>query len=235
MKTGIGTLVSKAKKGVNLLLKGHAMTLWNTLRKRIYSSKQSVGLRRDMSKPFASPKANIDIQVRPLEEQDTKFLLCTEGLTEKEVKIVEVQRNLVNSDLKRCYVAVTEDGTPCYMQWVLKPQDNKKIKRYFGNIFPDLKQNEALLEGAFMHHAFRGKRVMPEAMCQIADQAYQNGARYVITFVEVHNIPSLKGCKNCGFSPYILRKETWILFRRYVSFEALPEEKFVGHAVALAS
>ena len=41
-------------------------------------------------------------------------------------------------------------------------------------------------------------------MAQIAERGTDLGARWVITFVTVDNIPSLKGCQRAGFVPYLL-------------------------------
>jgi hypothetical protein len=223
---------AKVKKGISLIRTGHFKTFFKTLIKRIYSSKLSLGLRRDMSTEFPHPKAKIDISIRPLKEQDVSLLLSLDGLSEAETRMVEVQRNLINAGFNNCYVAVTGDDTPCYMQLILTPSENSKIRQYFGMLFPTLLEKEALLEGAFMHQTFRGQKVMPDAMHRISQKAREMGADSVITFVTSNNIPSLRGCKSCGFSPYVVRKEKWILFRHYISFQAISPEILVDYNTA---
>jgi RimJ/RimL family protein N-acetyltransferase len=54
-------------------------------------------------------------------------------------------------------------------------------------------------------------------MALIAEKADTLGARYVITFVAPDNVPSLKGCQRCGFSPDLLHRLVGFgfgLFRR---------------------
>jgi hypothetical protein len=59
-------------------------------------------------------------------------------------------------------------------------------------------------------------------MARIAEKAQNHGARRVITFVDHLNVPALKGCQRSGFSPYLIRVDSWRLFRRRVSFRPLP-------------
>jgi RimJ/RimL family protein N-acetyltransferase len=88
--------------------------------------------------------------------------------------------------------------------------------------FPLLAPDEMLLEGAFTLEAFRGQRIMPEAMSKIAEKGMDFEARRIYTFVGADNIPSLKGCKRSGFIPYSIRTDRWRLFRRSLEFAKLP-------------
>ncbi|WP_242927283.1 GNAT family N-acetyltransferase [Pontibacter vulgaris] len=234
----------KVRKGWELLAKGNVRDAWKltnnrlysiAAKERIYSTRYWYGLKRYLVDDFQNPKAKINITVRPLEERDIDYLLDTTGLTEKEVKQINYQRKLVNSNLQTCFVAVTEDGKPCYMQWLVGPANNHKIRSTFNGLFPQLKANEALLEGAYMHPAYRGLGIMPDAMCQIAEKAADIGASEVITFVKLNNIPSLKGCRGCGFSPYSLLQETWLLKRKYVTMPPVPPKLLKEYDIATAS
>jgi len=97
------------------------------------------------------------------------------------------------------------------------------IQAFYGDIFPRLHEDEALLEGAYTAEDFRGQGVMASAMAQIAERANDLGARWVITFVGERHIASLKGCKRAGFVPYVRRREIYRLFRHKVTFTPLPE------------
>ena len=63
---------------------------------------------------------------------------------------------------------------------------------------------------------------MPAAMSRIAEKGNEKNVKYVITFVARDNIPSLKGCHKSGFYPYIIRKETYFLFYKFVTFNTIP-------------
>jgi hypothetical protein len=189
------------------------------------SSLSSLGLRRDLQIPFVAPQASIPITVRPLVDGDVQKILnldeadiTDEGREERRTRL-----QMLDAGLATCYVAVTAEDEPCYMQWLIGPEQNDKVQAYFKGIFPRLEHEEALLEGAFTPEAYRGKRIMPCAMAQIAEKAVDFGARWVITFVTHDNIPSLKGCQRSGFVPYLTRQESWNAFRHSVRFTPLPE------------
>jgi hypothetical protein len=107
------------------------------------------------------------------------------------------------------------------MQWVILASENGRLRSTFGNLYPTLAADEALLEGAFTPDTSRGLGVMSAAMAQIAERAAGGGARWVITFVDENNVASVKGCLRAGFTPYVKRLEQFRLFRRRISFASL--------------
>jgi GNAT superfamily N-acetyltransferase len=129
---------------------------------------------------------------------------------------------MLASELKTCYVAVTADGHPCFIQWLIGPEENAKVARHFKGVFPWLAADEALLEGGFTLEAYRGRGIMSWAIAEIAARSVEAGARWVVTFVNADNLPSLKACRRAGFVPYLRRTETWRLFRHQVTFTPLP-------------
>ena len=188
---------------------------WKALLNRLNSSWDAVGLRRDLAAPLDAPAAAIPIKVRPIEPRDVAAILdVTDPQLSNEEKWQRVvRRHLLDANFGTCFVAVTEDDKPCYMQWLFTSRDNEKVRSYFSGLFPALAGDEALLEGAFTPEAFRGKRIMQAAMAQIAEKGAGLGARFVITFVGFDNIASLKGCARAGFFPYISRSQIWRFFR----------------------
>jgi RimJ/RimL family protein N-acetyltransferase len=107
------------------------------------------------------------------------------------------------------------------MQWAIPSGENDRMRAFFGNLFPALGPNEALLEGAYTPPAYRGKGIMSEAMARVAENAGALGARWVITFVDQRNTASLKGCVRAGFAPYLKRHERFRLLHRQVRFEPI--------------
>jgi RimJ/RimL family protein N-acetyltransferase len=175
------------------------------------------GLRRDLAHPFPAPPAKIPISVRPLAEADLSALLAVDDTTSPEDRFeMACRRALAAKRIAGAYVAIDErDGTPCYVQWLFGAADNDFVRRLHG--FPKLAADEALLEGAYTPATHRGLGIMPAAMALIAEKADTLGARYVITFVAPDNIPSLKGCQRCGFSPDLVHRLVGFgfgLFRR---------------------
>ena len=170
------------------------------------SKSTRIGLRRDLTVPFKAPDAKIPISVRPLTEADLPALLALDETASPEDKFETAWRGaFAAKHMKGGYVAIDDrDGTPCYMQWLFGAADNDFVLSIGG--FPTLKADEALLENAYTPARYRGMGIMPAAMARIAERATDIGARYVITFVQDDNIPSLKGCQRSGFAPHLLHK-----------------------------
>jgi GNAT superfamily N-acetyltransferase len=205
--------------------KGHRGVIWRSLLLRLYSDSTFLGLRRDLSVAFKSPEAKIPLEVRPLDSRDDlSFIDINEpGISSAGAFERLHQINMLKAGIRTCYLALGQDGRPCYMQWLIPSNENDKIHAFYGDIFPRLKEDEALLEGAYTAEDFRGQGVMASAMAQIAERANELGARQVITFVGERHIASLKGCKRAGFVPYVMRREIYRLFRHKVTFTPLPE------------
>ena len=207
---------------IELVRGGNVDTLFAELHRRLYSDRYAFVLRRDLRTPFEAPAARIPLTVRPLQGNDVAELL--QGDHPDDDPQDKASRNrMVEAGLPGCHVGVTDGDRPCYMQWLIGHRNNEQIQRYFGGIFPILKPDTALLEGAYTPAAHRGKGIMPAAMAQIAERADRLGARYVITFVGIDNVASLKGCERAGFQPYAVRTERFRFLRRRVTIEPLSD------------
>jgi hypothetical protein len=195
------------------------------LRRWLSSDTYSFGLRRDVTIPFEAPNAKIPLIVRPMEDSDVPQLLNvqTSGLTGRGIYERLTRSEFIGAGIPTGYVACDPKNTPFYMQFLIGPKENGRLQSYFEGLFPVLGPDEALLEHAFTPESFSGLGIMSCAMAMIAEKAREFGARWVITFVLHDNIPALKGCKRAGFSPYMLRRERWRLFRRTITFEPLPD------------
>lgn len=189
---------------------------------RLSSDSTSLGMRRDLAIPFTGPTARIPITVRPLTPTDDLSALDpTPGLNADERFSRLTQLRLLRSGLRTCYVAIAPDGKPCYMQWAIPSSENPRLRAVFGNLYPVLASDEALLEGAYTPDAYRGKGIMGAAMAEVGRRAAEFGARWVITFVDEGNEASVKGCIRAGFAPYLRRRERFRFFQRHVSFDLI--------------
>lgn len=214
--------LTRARDLSRLVLSEGPAKAWSAIRYRVYSDSTSLGLRRDLSLAFEKPAAKIPITVRPLAPTDDLSALDPEpDLPADEALSRLVQRRLLQSGLRVCYVAIAPDGKPSYMQWAIPATENHRVRGVFGNLYPVLASNEALLEGAYTPTAYRGKGIMGAAMAQVAERAADYGARWVITFVDERNSASVKGCVRAGFAPYLKRHERFRLFYRKIRFEPI--------------
>lgn len=185
------------------------------LRLGLVSRKTRIGLRRDLALPFLASEAKIPISVRRATDYDLHRLLPADTRDMAEADRLEVawRRAFIarGAPLDRCFVAVdTRTDAPCFMQWLLHSEHNSFIASIGG--FPSLNEDEALLENAYTPPSARGLGIMPAAMARIAGLATNGGARFVTTFVDQHNAPSLKGCNRAGFAPQLQHRRTLIAF-----------------------
>lgn len=216
-----------AMNRIGIILKaiaqGKAGAILKECCRRFYSVDRFICLRRDLSTPYDPPEARIPITIRPLRDSDVKPLLEDyDPSTDWEAIRLRLRRKaFLETGIGRCYVAVTEDDVPIYMQWIIAPSDNDEMQLYFGEKFPRLKADEGLLELAFSLEACRGKRVMQNAMAQIANMGRKFGAQYMITFVDEDAVPTIKGCQGAGFIPWMRRRDVWRFFRLRAEFTAL--------------
>ena len=195
-----------------LLKQGKLSSILYAIKVRFYSSKNSIGLVKDLSKDYEYPKPKIEYSIRLFEEADIN-------------KLQENFRHIgfIKQKIPYCYTALTKNNIPCYRMWIMKSNENERIKSYFKGIFPKLKEDEALIEGVFTHPDYRGLKIMPNIIGDISKKIKQEGINKIIVFVDKRNIASLKGFKQSGFNPYISRKTKWRFFIRTISFEPIPK------------
>ncbi len=206
----------------DLLRSGGGKEMAAMLKTRIWGSQYSTLLARDMAIPFPAPQALIPITIRPVRPDDLSTLLdeTEPGIPAVERKHRLARQRLVDAGFASCFVAVTADDEPCYIQWLMTPDENALLRREFQDQFRPLAAGEMLLEGAFTPEAFRGQRIMPAAMALLAEHAGTLGATRVVTYVGLPNIPSIKGCERAGFVPYMTRQADYHLGIRRIQFTA---------------
>jgi hypothetical protein len=210
---------------LSFVRQGDLVEVSSILKTKVWSSREAFGVMRDMSIPFPSPTPLIPISIRPARPDDIRQVLNVDepGIALAERRDRVARQHLMDAGFSYCFVAVTSDDRPCYIQWLIMPSENRLLAQSFGGLFPPLAAHEALLEGAYTPAAFRGQRIMPAAMALLAEKGAEMGATSVLTFVGEENIASLKGCKRAGFAPYRMRRAVYRFGRRRLAFWALPE------------
>lgn len=216
------TLTRYARFAKTTLESGTFVPTMRSVGKRAYSTSHSYGLKRDLTLPHETPVAKIPISVRAMVETDVEHILDTHADVDSAERWERQTRGrLLEEGIGSPYVAVNEDDEPCYVQWLFSADDNDAVQWFFHGIFPELGPDEALLEGAFTPVKHQGKRIMSAGMSMIAEKAADLGACYVVTFVGIDNIASLKGCERAGFLPYVDRVEKRFAGRRRMEFQEM--------------
>ena len=183
------------------------------LRLGLYRKSARYGLRRDLAFPFERPQAKIPLAVRRASASDVDAVLRLDDPRNNELDRLQVawRRALAAKNMKGCFVAVDQrDNTPCYIHWIFGAGDNSFLQQYGG--LPVLAPHQALMEDAYTPPNYRGLGIMSAAMAEIAEQGAALGASEVITFVDMDNIASLKGCQRAGFNPHLLHHRSQMAF-----------------------
>ncbi len=217
-------IVRKLSLGRGYLAQHDYHEIGTILRTKAWSTERALGLSRDLAEPFPAPVALIPIQVRPIRPDDVRALLDVSeaGIDPAERRDRTTRLHLLDAGFTGCFVATTVDDQACYIQWLISPDENARLRKSFDGLFPHLADGEMLLEGAYTPAAFRGQRIMPAAMALIAEKAAALGASRALTFVGEDNVPSLKGCKRAGFFPALRREGIHRLGHRRMVFTPLP-------------
>jgi acetyltransferase-like isoleucine patch superfamily enzyme len=210
-------LAIKAKTLLLMLRNGEKSDILRELARRFYSDEASYILRRDLKRPPVPwPMAKIPIRIRPMERGDLPVL------------IRERPRRLpaLLSNIPSCYLATAEDGSICFMQWVIGADQQNRFRPYFKGKLAAYDSDTLLCEFSYTPERFRGHGIMAAALAEMIEQASPPGARWAITYVRTDNVASLKSCARAGFRPYMLRTESWRGFRLRQAFRLLEQQAF---------
>jgi RimJ/RimL family protein N-acetyltransferase len=208
-------LAVKTKTMLLMLSRGEMPEILSELANRLYSDDASYILRRDLARPLVpQPRAQLPLRIRPMEPGD-----LAEIVAERPRRLPALRANIPT-----CFVATTETGSICYMQWLIQADQQDRLRPYFKGHLAGYQNDTVLLEFAYTFERFRGQGIMGAAMAEIARQGLLQGARWAITYVKLDNVASLKGCAHAGFRPYMIRRESWRGFRLRQSFHLLEEK-----------
>ncbi|WP_448205599.1 hypothetical protein [Azospirillum sp. sgz302134] len=210
------------RKLVTLAAEGKFSVIANKVRERFWTEWHSVVLRRDLSQAFEHPKSPVAFSIRLYQPGDAAILFDANSPAE------QAERKKLESwekrGLKRCYVAVLEDGRPIFVQWLCTPSDNKALRAIFKEAPPVVEPGTILLEGAYTPPRFRRLPVMPAAMAQIAEEGRRLGARWAVVPVGDDNASMIKAAQWAGFTPWRLKTVRRRLFHYLVSYSDMPAE-----------
>ncbi len=212
----------------SLLCHGQIVAFLYEMASHAWCNRTIYAFRRDLRLPFIPPMARIPITTRPFQTADAPHFAGTECFWSKAIQTRADKTSrtaLIIANIPSCYVSVTSDGSPCYIQWVIAPSANDTATAYRKSHLIPLSDDEVLLEGAFIPKHCRGKKITPLATCQAAEIARGLGARWAVLSIEAWNIASLKGVLASGFHPYALIKMNWRAFKRKISVVSLDKKK----------
>jgi hypothetical protein len=134
-----------------------------------------------------------------------------------------LRQHLCRSGLGELYVAFGDDGTPIYSQWLIRPRDRAALDAHSPGRYAALADDEVLVEGAYTFSRYRRLGAMREGMAHLLRIAADEGMRKAFTYVEIQNVPSLRGCAEVGFVPDHMRASVRRLGTRRTAMKPLRE------------
>lgn len=205
-------ILSRVSFVIDQVKRGEIKSVLKGISSKIYSEHLSFGFKRDLNKECKIPRSLLKINIRPFKEEDADHF-----------KMDTTNIELIKQ-IPTCYVAATKEDIPCIRLWLIDSSQNNKIMDFWGNTYPQLKDDEVLLESAFTIPKRRGLGLHSVIMFQIAEKSKEFGANYAISFTPIDNINSLRSFNYASFHPYIIRKEKCILFNKTVTYHEISEE-----------
>jgi ribosomal protein S18 acetylase RimI-like enzyme len=185
----------------------------------------ALGLAYDSNVPVTARIPQARVEVRPIRSEDVPaFTSLPPATSPRAEALTRINaRHLLESGLQTCYVGVTEAG-PVYMQFLVTPDQNERLRQVFRGLFPPLADDEGLLEFAFTLQEHRAPPVMPAVLLRLIEISAQRGLARVVAYVHMENQILLRFFLRIGFEPFTVRTERWRLFQRRVEFRPLQHD-----------
>jgi hypothetical protein len=182
------------------------------------------GLAAPLPPPPTTRPAKIPIEMRPVDA--ATFLGFSEELTltsGSDYAQVLLRQNLCRSGIGELYVAEDEQGRPIYAQWLIRPRDQEALHLHSPGRYSNLDERDVLVEGAYTFSRFRQLGAMRDGMAKLLRIAADEGMTTAYTYVEAHNVASLRGCSDVGFVPDHLSVSVRRLGRRRTFMKPLAD------------
>ena len=153
-------MLTDLRKLLWLLSTGQLAVVVAHLRRWLYSDATATGLALPLESPVAPRRPRQALTVRPMATHERHAFTEIGGVRGEGALVRINARHLFASGIQTCYVAVTSDGTPVYMPYLVGPDQNHRLEEAFGGLMPPLAPDEAMLEFAFGLEQYRGMGAM---------------------------------------------------------------------------
>lgn len=185
----------------------------------MWSENYYCGLLRERDKQFTPAPADVELTARLLDDELAPKVFDFEGLGERDCTYLERRCRIWEAGFHNGFVAVDPDGEPAYLQWLIPPAQNAKVKEFFGPLFP-LDDTTLVVEGAWIPPKFRKANVMGEGLSKVTEAAFEASpeATAALCFPELKNKGAVRGSASGGYDIAKLRTDTWRLGRRSCTF-----------------
>lgn len=207
--------------------RGDVAGAFNDLKRWSYSTTVAFGLRYDFSQtPAGQPDCELSFRVVPLTAELAARVFDTSGLGDSDRALLDRRRAIWDAGFEGGHVALADNGDPIYLQWVIPPRQAEKVRQYWGDLFDDLDDNTALVEGVWVPPRYRGRGIM--AAASVAINQVSEPFRYAVAFVADDNHAALRGFTSAGYQVHTVRTERWLGGRRTVQFKPADSARILG-------
>ncbi|OGO23739.1 MAG: hypothetical protein A2144_05180 [Chloroflexi bacterium RBG_16_50_9] len=175
------------------------------LKRQVYSRETQVGLDLKLQEANVPVhQAKIKYNLSLASEKDIEEALQKAGSESKEsVQKLLYRKWLYESGFRNWYIARTADtGDICYMESVIDSEDYKHADGDFSNWLPELKEGEALVEGAYTFEKYRGQKLSTAVSVDLVQIYKKKGFSRILTYIEKNNIPPQKVVEAVGFTRF---------------------------------
>ena len=170
-----------------------------------YSRTVHVGVNIDLQNTeIPQVEAKVKYTLRLASKEDIDEVLRKAKTESKDMAQNLVYRRwLYEEGYHNCYIARTADTNEiCFLQFIIYPEDEKLLQGRFRIWLPELKEDEAIIEGTYTFEKFRGNRLHPAITAEQLRICKSKGIKRVISYVEKNNLASLKGFERAGYTPF---------------------------------
>ena len=211
------------KFAVEALKHKHYRLLVEELRSRMWSTVTWYGFERNLSKELKPRSPRINVQVTKARPDDLHALLdLSVACDARAAKDRFIRLSMIGANIQTPYVAVTGDGIPCHMQWMIGPDENEALQRFSRGGLPIIGEDEVILENAFTLEPYRRQGIEFETVRVLFDIARQQGAQRAILFVNSDSRVSLRLVSELGFTPFCTKTCRRRMFRQHFAFGPIP-------------
>jgi GNAT superfamily N-acetyltransferase len=207
---------------------GDASGLWRRLLNRLHSETLRVGIRMEPTAANEAQAATAENRVRIASEEDIEAVLDPargSATDANELWQRRLRRHVAATvGPSRCYVADSGDLGPSFMQFLFFPEDNDLLQRALPDLGPPIEPGEAMVDYLYVAPDARSLPFLTSCLLQVAVEARRRGATSVITYTPIGNKAALTTSRLVGYRPFALRRRSYRLFRRRVSYEPYTQD-----------
>ncbi len=160
---------------------------------------------------FAGPgRFRVPLVAHPVagpEEPTLSAVLADRSMPSHERHEASRRLTMLATGVRTCYAIADAGGIVRVVQWLILPDQNGAVRRIYGDWYPSLAADEALMENAYVFPKYRGTGVLSSAVESLVEIARAAGVTRIHTSIPVTNTNSFMSFARMGFVPRRIRVE----------------------------